>query len=194
VHGDEYEGDVHSLQVVLQPALARCVGTYRWFHGDALCALGLRLFREFRRANASVTALLESLAVDLVSTIVDRAPDERHRGMPPWMGRVVEQLHDRAAERLRVGQLAESVGLHPVYLARAFRRHHGCTLGEYQRSVRLASASDRLSGGREPIARIAVDSGFADQAHFTRAFRDHFGLTPARFRRLHASQASLRAT
>jgi AraC-like DNA-binding protein len=42
----------------------------------------------------------------------------------------------------------------------------------------------------EPIARIALDAGFADQSHFTRAFRRYAGLTPAQYRRAFETPAS----
>jgi AraC-like DNA-binding protein len=35
-----------------------------------------------------------------------------------------------------------------------------------------------------PLAEVACDTGFADQAHFTRAFRSAFGVTPGRYRAL----------
>jgi AraC-like DNA-binding protein len=48
---------------------------------------------------------------------------------------------------------------------------------------RLELARERMRGER-PLVEIALDAGFADQAHFTRAFRSAFGLTPARYRAL----------
>jgi AraC-like DNA-binding protein len=47
----------------------------------------------------------------------------------------------------------------------------------------LEWATTRLGETDEPIAQIALDAGFADQSHLTRAFKQHTGLTPAEYRR-----------
>jgi AraC family transcriptional regulator len=47
--------------------------------------------------------------------------------------------------------------------------------------LRLEWAAARLSEERS-LAQIALEAGFADQSHFTRAFRRHFGVTPGRYR------------
>ncbi|MEO1086944.1 MAG: AraC family transcriptional regulator, partial [Acidobacteriota bacterium] len=39
------------------------------------------------------------------------------------------------------------------------------------------------SGSRRPIADIAVEAGFSDQSHLTRAFKAAFGITPGAWRR-----------
>ena len=50
---------------------------------------------------------------------------------------------------------------------------------------RLEFARERMHADR-PLVEVACDAGFADQAHFTRAFKAAFGLTPARYRALRA--------
>jgi AraC family transcriptional regulator len=83
-----------------------------------------------------------------------------------------------------VADLAAEAGVHPVYLARVFRRHHRCTIAQYVRRRRLERALHELSTSRRSLAEIAIDTGFADQAHFSRAFKAHAGLTPGQFRKL----------
>jgi AraC family transcriptional regulator len=78
--------------------------------------------------------------------------------------------------------LAREAGVHPVHLARTFRRIQGCTLGDYVRHLRLEWARRQLSGTDRPIAEVALSCGFADQSHFTRAFRAGYDMTPAAFR------------
>ncbi|TML40685.1 MAG: helix-turn-helix transcriptional regulator [Actinobacteria bacterium] len=93
-----------------------------------------------------------------------------------------ELLRARLSDRLGLGELAETVGVHPAYLARAFRAHYGLSVGEYGRRLRLAWAAAELAGGETPLAEIATEAGFADQSHFTRVFKRHVGATPARYR------------
>jgi AraC family transcriptional regulator len=77
---------------------------------------------------------------------------------------------------------AAAGGVHPAHLAREFRVHYRTSVGSYVRGLRLAWAAQRLAGTNDPIADIAVEAGFADQSHFTRAFRSYSGLTPRAFR------------
>jgi AraC family transcriptional regulator len=63
-----------------------------------------------------------------------------------------------------------------------FRAHHGVSVGEYTRRLRLAWAAVELARTDTPLAVIATNAGLADQSHFTRLFRRHLGITPARYR------------
>jgi AraC-like DNA-binding protein len=69
-----------------------------------------------------------------------------------------------------------------------FRREFGCSVGEYVRLRRLEEAARLLRTGTLALAAIAQVAGFADQSHFSNAFRRRFGLTPAQFRRLVADR------
>ena len=93
------------------------------------------------------------------------------------------------AERTRVvhsAELEEVTGLTRYELARQFRLTHGTSPYRYLIGRRLELARQRLRGG-QPLADVAGETGFADQAHFTRAFKATFGLTPARYRALSAA-------
>ena len=80
--------------------------------------------------------------------------------------------------------LAAECGVHPVYLARVFRRHYAQSIGSFMLQSRLRLAMWRLATTAEPIARIALECGFADQSHLTRMLHRETGATPARFRRV----------
>jgi AraC family transcriptional regulator len=64
-----------------------------------------------------------------------------------------------------------------------FRQEYGCTLGDYLRNLRIGFASRRLATSSAPLAEIALAAGFADQSHFTKAFRRATGMTPVAWRR-----------
>lgn len=103
---------------------------------------------------------------------------------PAWLARARERLRDDCADPPRIDELATLSGVHPVAFARAFRRRYGCSPGEYLRECRLDRAVDLLR--RRPrlaLADVAARAGYADQAHFNRAFRDAFACTPGTFRR-----------
>jgi AraC family transcriptional regulator len=100
---------------------------------------------------------------------------------PIWLRHCMEQLLEESDQPLRLSALALSAGVHPVSLARAFRRHYGISPGQLQRRTQLNRAAQRLRDGQS-IAEVATQFGFADQSHFTRLFRAEYRCTPAAWR------------
>lgn len=80
--------------------------------------------------------------------------------------------------------LAESLGVSPYRLSRAFPRELGVTLTRYRNRMRVGQALDRLEHGEGNLGVLAADLGFADQAHLCRTVREHLGTTPTALRRL----------
>jgi len=119
--------------------------------------------------------------------------DRQSRGeaaIPRWLRRVSELLRERCTATWNLADVAAEAGVHPVYLAGSFRRHFGCTVGEYVRRQRILLACRQLAGTCNPLAEIAVQTGFADQSHFNRVFKRQIGLTPAAYRRLSGQKRS----
>jgi AraC-like DNA-binding protein len=77
---------------------------------------------------------------------------------------------------------AEQLAAGPSQLARAFQTVFGIAPHPYVLGRRLDAARDRILGG-QPLADVAIDVGFADQAHLTRRFKAYLGTTPGRFSR-----------
>jgi AraC-like DNA-binding protein len=133
---------------------------------------------------------LDALVVALAEALVGAAEGDVRSVAPLRIdGDAVERARQFLdAERTRVVHSAELevvTGLTRYELARQFRLTHGTSPYRYLLGRRLALARDRL-GGDQPLAAVAGETGFADQAHFTRAFKATFGLTPARYRALRA--------
>jgi AraC family transcriptional regulator len=57
-------------------------------------------------------------------------------GVPAWLARVVDRLHDEPAEAHTVAALAAEANVHPVHLSRTFRARFGMTAGEYLHRLR----------------------------------------------------------
>jgi AraC-like DNA-binding protein len=98
------------------------------------------------------------------------------------------RLVDRAREALhhdpnrRLTDLATELAASPYHLSRVFHRVTGVTFAGYRTRLRAQRAMDRL--GQAPLARIAADLGFADQAHLTRTLRAQTGVPPRQLRKL----------
>lgn len=102
---------------------------------------------------------------------------------PAWLRLAHELLCDRYADGLTIGDIAHAVGVHPIHLARVFRRHYRCTPGDFQRFRRLERAAALLTEARHAPGEIAQRCGFADQSQLTKAFTRLFGLPPGAYRR-----------
>ena len=97
-------------------------------------------------------------------------------------------LEENYAEDVSLRQLAQTVGLNPCYLCRAFRRQIGIPPHAYQAGVRIARARTLLATGH-PAGVVASLTGFFDQAHFTRLFTRYVKTTPAAYARAVAGRS-----
>jgi AraC family transcriptional regulator len=126
---------------------------------------------------------VESAVLAVLADLGDRPALEAGGAPPRWLERVRERIHDEFARALTLAALAETGGVHRVHLARAFRRHYKCTVGDYIRQRRVEYACHRLTGHDDDrLSVIAFDAGFADQSHLTNTFRRLVGMTPGAFR------------
>jgi AraC family transcriptional regulator len=152
------------------------------FHAHSLAWLAMRLRNESRQADDFTSLTVEGLILEVVAEVARNSTKSPGLRCPRWLSQAQEMLHERFSERLTLSHIAESVGVHPAYLAWAFRRHHRCSVGEYVRRLRIEFACRELSRTAAPLVDIALTAGFAHQAHFSRTFKRLTGLTPAQYR------------
>lgn len=129
-------------------------------------------------AELSEPLIVESLVFELLATMDG---SEARAGV--WLTRARALIEERLAMSFSLSDLAASLGLTPPHIARAFRRAHGVSVGEYIRRRRVAAASRILRTTDMPLVEVAGRTGFTDQSHFTNVFRRLIGMTPAAYRR-----------
>jgi AraC-like DNA-binding protein len=83
---------------------------------------------------------------------------------------------------LDVAALARAAHLSPKHFARTFKDVVGVPPMTYLQAMRLSRARTALAATDAPAGRIATDHGFSDAAHFSRAFKQRYGVTPSQFR------------
>jgi AraC family transcriptional regulator len=126
---------------------------------------------------------VHAAALSLLCAAARTAPPAAATRRGAVVDRVVEFLESDLAVPPSMQTLARLAGLHPHHLMRAFRQQRGETIGGYLRRRRLEIADAELRRVDLPLAEIALRAGFCDQAHFTRAYRRQFGVTPGLRRR-----------
>lgn len=95
--------------------------------------------------------------------------------------RAAEFISDNCTRLLTLDDIGAAASLSPAYLIRAFKGLFGMTPHAYLINRRIQYAQAQLKRGMA-IADVAADSGFADQAHFQRAFKQYVAATPGQYR------------
>lgn len=187
IHRDRYRSDTGqfvtvSVTLAVQRRLEEVLvlPDYACAPGPAALQVALRLLR----VDANDALALESQCVELMTTTAMHYEHVCEQA-PRWLLTARECIREEAANTLGLADVAYACGVHPVYLARAFRAHFGCSPGAYQRRFRLNRAAAMLAADATDMAEIAHACGYFDQAHFSRAFRQAFGLPPGHYRLRH---------
>ncbi|NMY51950.1 AraC family transcriptional regulator [Pseudomonas sp. WS 5011] len=134
---------------------------------------------------ASVDQLRKECAlIDYFSTLQQRlapAPAPA-REDNPRIRLAAEFIRTHCTQTLKLDAICSAAELSPSYLIRSFRQHYGMTPHAYLLNCRVQVAQAGLKRG-ESIAEVALDAGFADQAHLQRTFKQLLAATPGQYRR-----------
>src|SRR6476619_2734305 len=87
-------------------------------------------------------------------------------------------IESHLADQLTLDQIAGVAGIWRFHLVRAFAAATGLSVMRYVRARRLSEAARALAGGAPDILTLALEADYGSHEAFTRAFRDHFGVTP----------------
>src|SRR5215467_1820235 len=87
-------------------------------------------------------------------------------------------IESHLAGPLMLDDIADVAGISRYHLVRAFAAATGFSVMRYVRARRLSEAARALAAGAPDILHVALDAEYGSHEAFTRAFRDHFGITP----------------
>ena len=109
------------------------------------------------------------------------------------MRRVLAHIGAHLAENLTLNDAAAAAFLSPNYLAHLLKKETGKTFTELVAERRMALARDLLAHTARTVAQVAHAAGFADEAYFSRRFRQLEGVSPTGYReRLRGGEADTR--
>lgn len=129
-------------------------------------------------ADSLVAALAMRVAQRFAPAAPQDAPDLPH----PRLRRVLDYIEAHLGQDLTLAELAGIACLSPCHFSRSFKESVGLGPQRYTVQRRVERAKALLRHGTGSLADIAAAAGFADQSHFTAAFRRETGVTPGRFR------------
>lgn len=115
----------------------------------------------------------------------------RSGGLAPWQARRAEQLMvEGMAENLYLGRVAQACGLSLAHFSRSFHKTFGSPPYRWFQTRRIERAKSLLTETTRGLAEVALDCGFGDQSHFTKAFTRIVGVSPGAWRRMHRGSIS----
>jgi AraC family transcriptional regulator len=153
-----------------------------------LYALGVAIHQEIKKPDDLSELIVEGSLLELLGRW-KRDRRRRAQCVPAWLERTKTMLVDSFCESISLQDISRSVGVHPVRIAREFRRFYGVTAGAYVRKLRIDFVAERLSApgkaAYSTLTDLALDAGFSSHAHMSFAFKRITGFTPSEFRKLH---------
>jgi AraC family transcriptional regulator len=155
-------------------ALPALQGSHVW-KGGAVVLAARALAREWHDPAATEVKLQQATAAFLVATLGRKA-----KPAPKWFERAAARI--ASDPPATANDLAVTLGLHPRWFAHAYRSIAGEGLQETVMRRRTEQAVHLLRTTDQPIAQVALATGFCDQSHMNRVIRHLTGRTPARVR------------
>lgn len=147
-----------------------------------LSALGHRIHDEFVAGDRFSALAIEALVLEVLVEGSRTRNDALATRPPRWLRQARDLIQDGTSEPITLSTIARAIDIHPAHLARTFRNHFGCSIGDYVRRLRLERAARLLAEPGPSVAQVSSRTGFFDQSHFAKAFRRHTGMTPIQFR------------
>ncbi|KAH0445186.1 hypothetical protein KCU90_g559, partial [Aureobasidium melanogenum] len=125
----------------------------------------------------------ESAAVTFFSEVQQKLnpaplPDDDASGQ---LAQAAEFIAENCTRALKLEDVCNAAGLSASHLIRAFKQRYGMTPHAYLINRRIQYSRAQLRRGY-PIADVALDAGFADQAHLQRTFKRLVAATPGQYR------------
>ena len=118
------------------------------------------------------------------------AGTQRLQGHSERIDEVQQYIREHIDEPLHREVLAAVAGFSVPHFHRIFTAYVGENIASYVRRVRMERAGRKLRMGAVDITEVALAAGYDTHAAFSKAFKQHFGLSPSEFRQLDCRAAT----
>lgn len=123
----------------------------------------------------------------LIAEVISLFPADEISGCGGAVEKARALLEQNLDRMIRITELARACGMHPVALARKFRRQYGMTLAEYRCLCRMNEAEKLLGDSGVQMKEIAFRLGYCNPYYFSSVFRRYSGMSPSEWRRRRAA-------
>lgn len=129
--------------------------------------------------------LLAELLLLINEFINELKAEEYHYSqfMHPKVSQLIEYINSHYYEPISLTDMAEKFSMSPSYLSKLFKSTTNFTFTEYLNSVRIKNSQILLENPNYRIIDVAQKSGFTNNTHFTRVFKDIIGISPTHYRK-----------
>lgn len=178
----------HSIQSVAAEAYGKDLGAPFFpttvIHDQVVVGLFLQLLSALETSASTLEReiKLQDFSFTVVTRFAEsRTPHQSFRQKHHNIQRTCEYLRAHCHENVSLGTLAAIAGVSVFHFSRLFAAQVGLPPHGFQNHLRLVQAKKLLRDG-ESISNVALNTGFADQSHFSRHFKRLFGVTPGQYR------------
>jgi len=140
---------------------------------------------KFLQGKKHTEAAEEQLLVHVFNKYI-REKSGAGKKIPVWARELREIIQDQVDTNLSLSlkEISRDLNIHPAYLSRAFSKYFdNLTFGKYIRKMRIEKAIHLLGESQYTLSEIAYLTGFSDQSHFIRIFKQHTGMPPSVYRK-----------
>lgn len=144
---------------------------------DALYSWAKHLQKERHTQNP-----VEHLLLDVFHQFLQQK--SKGKKIPAWAKELKDMIQDQIDTNLTLKEISKDLDIHPAYLSREFSKYFdNLSFGEYIRKRRIEKALELLQTTTYSLTEIAYLTGFSDQSHFTRTFKQQQGESPSAYRK-----------
>lgn len=144
---------------------------------DALYTWAKHLQREKHTQNP-----IDNVFIDVYNKFIKHKP--ANKKPPDWVKELKQIIQDQIDINLNLTDISKSLDINPSYLSREFSKYfNNLSFGEYIRKLRIEKAIELINLNTYSLTEIAYLTGFSDQSHFTRIFKQHTGKSPSIYKK-----------
>lgn len=130
---------------------------------------------------------IEVLLIDVYNKFLKQNPSRKK--IPAWVKELKETIQDQIDLRLTLKDMSSALHVNPAYVSREFSKHfNNLSFGEYIRKLRIEKSIELMESSKYSLTEIAYLTGFSDQSHFTRIFKNQMGQNPSIYRKKFAKK------
>jgi AraC-like DNA-binding protein len=144
---------------------------------DALYSWAKHLQKEKHTQNP-----VDSVFIDVYDKFIKQKAAQKKT--PDWVKELKQIIQDQIDSNLNLTEVSRSLDINPSYLSREFSKHfNNLSFGEYIRKLRIEKAIELMQQDKYSLTEVAYLTGFSDQSHFTRIFKQHTGKIPSAYKK-----------